>query len=338
MQEFHIQWHITSRCNLKCRHCYQDDFTGSEELNWPQLKLVCDNVLEAMRKENKRLTIALTGGEPFLKKELWDIIDYLSNSPHVLNISIITNGTIIDENISKAPGYPLLGEIYVSLDGVDAGTNDDIRGKGSFDKTMRNIERLRSCGFSVFIMYTLLNRNINEAEKLLDFCKYLDVNGFILERFIPLGHGRKFKEELITVQQLNGLYKTIFSQCGVDYDEEKGAAYHALKVELDPGDKNSRELFGAECIVAKDGCALLPDGRVLPCRRFFYPLGNLLKDSLADIWRDSSVLNELRDRKKLKGACRECKIKECRGCRALAHSLTGDYLSEDPLCRLILQR
>ena len=330
MKEFYIQWHIASRCNLRCSHCYQDGFSGEDELGWPDLKRISDNVLEAMKKENRRLTVALTGGEPFLKKELWDLIDYLSNSKYVLNISIITNGTVIDKNISRVRQYPLLEEIYVSLDGIKPETNDNIRGKGTFGKTLDNIKILKSHGLAVFIMFTLLENNIKEAEGLSEFCRSLSVDGYILERFIPLGQGKKIMDELVTPEQLNNLYRAIFNQCGLKYSEADGAKYHALKVE-------SGNLYGAECIVGKDGCAILPDGTMLPCRRFYYPLGNLLKESFLDIWQNSEVLNKLKDRNNLKGNCRDCEIKECSGCRAMAHAVTGDYLSPDPLCRLVHQ-
>jgi len=280
-----------------------------------------------MKKEDRRLRVALTGGEPFLKKELWGLIDYLSNSKYVLNISIITNGTVIDENISDVRQYPLLEEIYVSLDGIGPETNDDIRGNGAFNKAVENIKILKSYDLSVFIMFTLFKNNIREAGKLHDFCKHLSLDGYILERFIPLGRGKKIMDELVTPQQLNNLYRTIFNQCGLRYNKADGAKYHALKAE-------SGNLYGAECIVGKDGCAILPDGTVLPCRRFYHPLGNLLKESLVDIWEKSEVLNKLKDRNNLKGACRDCGIEECSGCRALAHALTGDYLWQDPLCRL----
>jgi len=207
-----------------------------------------------------------------------------------------------------------------------------------FEKTLRNIKLLKANDLSVFIMFTLLRCNINEAEDLLDFCRKNSVDGFILERFIPLGQGLKAKDELLVPEEFNKLYKSIFSQCGLDYSEEDGAKYHALKVELKGGAGNVSGLYGAECIVGKDGCALLPDGTVLPCRRFNYPLGNLLKEPLSGILANSEVLNKLKQRENLAEPCRSCSIKECQGCRALAYALTGDYLSFDPLCRLISKK
>jgi radical SAM protein with 4Fe4S-binding SPASM domain len=336
MQEFHIQWHITSRCNLRCIHCYQDSFTGDDELEWRALRSICDNVLHALEQQKRSLSIALTGGEPFLKKELWHTIDYLYKSPAVSKITVITNGTIIDRHLSSILDYPLM-DVYVSLDGIDSQTNDAIRGEHVFDKVLANIQLLKSHGISVFLMFTLLRRTIQTMGGVVNFAKALSVDGCILERFIPLGYGKNIKEDCVTVHQLNDLYRTIFNQCRLTYTEEQAAMYHALKIELDESGDATPHLYGAECIVAEDGCALLPDGTVLPCRRFWHPLGNLLEQPFEAIWRNSEVLVTLRDRTNLQGSCRDCRIKACRGCRALAHATTGNYCAPDPLCRLPLR-
>jgi len=336
IQEFHLQWHITARCNLRCLHCYQDTFAGEGELDWKGLKQVCDNILDGMKKQDRRLTVTLTGGEPFLKKELWAIIDYLCGSPYVANIGIITNGFLTGDNVRQIKDYPLISDIYISLDGASRETNDSIRGKGSFDASLKGIRLLKSFNLPVFIMYTLLERNMNEAAQLLDLCKELSADGFILERFIPLGQSVRAKNELIGPRRLEALYERIFGQCGAEYGREDSARFHALKVEIDKS--GAADLYGAECITARDGCALLHDGTVLPCRRFYYPIGNLTTQPLAAIWKDSAVLDEIRRKSNLKGDCRDCGIGECRGCRALAFATTGDYLSPDPLCRLVLQK
>lgn len=336
MREFHIQWHITARCNLRCLHCYQDTFAGEGELDWKGLKQVCDNILGAMKRLRRRLTITLTGGEPFLKKELWAIVDHLCNSPHVLNINIITNGLLAGDNIRRIKDYPLISDIHVSLDGVSRETNDSVRGKGSFEAALKNIQLLWSFNVPVFIMYTLLERNMDEAAQLLDFCKRHSVDGFILERFVPLGRGLLAKNELIGPRALEALYERICNQCGAEYSREGSARFHALKAEI--GKSGAPDLYGAECITAKDGCAVLHDGTVLPCRRFYYPVGNLTAQPLDAIWKDSVMLDKIRSKSNLKGGCRDCGIGECRGCRALAFATTGDYLSPDPLCRLVLQK
>ncbi|MFH0806961.1 MAG: SPASM domain-containing protein [Elusimicrobiota bacterium] len=87
-------------------------------------------------------------------------------------------------------------------------------------------------------------------------------------------------------------------------------------------------------MVAKDGLALLPDATVLPCRRFNIPVGNLQTDSLENIWSNSKLLNDLRNKQNLKGKCGKCGVSDCIGCRAMVYALTGDYLAEDFHCWL----
>jgi AdoMet-dependent heme synthase len=91
-------------------------------------------------------------------------------------------------------------------------------------------------------------------------------------------------------------------------------------------------LYGAECIVGKDGMALLPDGTVFPCRRLNIPIGNLLETPLDQLWQQSEVLENIRTKKKLQGKCGTCAILDCFGCRAMTYALTGDYLAADPHC------
>jgi len=72
---------------------------------------------------------------------------------------------------------------------------------------------------------------------------------------------------------------------------------------------------------------------VLPCRRLHVPIGNVRDDSLRQLWATSEVLQALRDRSFYKGKCAHCsRWANCRGCRAIAHAVTGDYLAEDPGC------
>jgi len=335
MTDFHIQWHITDACNLRCIDCYQENHTTSNDLNITQLKSVCDNIISAMAIWKRRATIALTGGEPLLKKELWDVIEYLNSSEYVHELSIITNGTFIDNFIPKLKEYKKLNKIYISLDGVTVGTNDLVRGEGTFKKTVDNIKILMTNDIPVTIMYTVLRHNFYEAKLMHEIAKNLKVDGYIVERFIPLGQGRKIIDEVISGEQIEDLFKHIINLCDSEYSPGEVIKYHALMVKFNhvrPGYPDS--CFGAECIVGRDGMAVLPDGTVLPCRRFNMPLGNILEKSLDDIWSHSEVLENLRDKKNIKGKCGSCEIKECIGCRAMTYALTGDYLQEDPHCYL----
>ncbi len=80
---FYIQWHITNVCNLRCQHCYQDDFSKKTDLDWARLKKISDNLLNSMREWKKEACIHLTGGEPLLKPELFPLLNDLNQQSMV---------------------------------------------------------------------------------------------------------------------------------------------------------------------------------------------------------------------------------------------------------------
>lgn len=337
-REFHIQWHITDVCNLRCLHCYQDSFSKETELSFPTLQLICDNLFDTMKKWNAKLTVAITGGEPFLKEDVWDLLHYLDSSDTVSSLSIITNGTIIYRCLSelekKDKKYRKLDKLLISLDGVSEKMNDSIRGVGVFKSVISNIRLVKErLDIPIYLMFTLLRRNQQEALELLDFVQSFNLSGFIIERFIPLGRGKQLIDEVVSHLELNELYASIFSQCKVEYEPQKIIKYRALQVKFEPY-SSEPSLLGAECIVGADGCALLPDGTVLPCRRFYLPIGNLLTTSLAELWNTSYLVNNIRNKRFYKGKCGSCDISDCFGCRAMTYTLTGDYFASDLHCWL----
>ncbi|MDI6783432.1 MAG: radical SAM/SPASM domain-containing protein, partial [bacterium] len=190
---------------------------------------------------------------------------------------------------------------------------------------------VKQLGFPVVIMFTLLKRNVEEAKFVIDFAKKHLIDGIIFERFIPLGQSKPLVTEIISGKELDGLYRYIFNQCDLDYNPDEMVKYRALQLQFED-DLVHPTVYGAECIVGKDGMAILPDGTVLPCRRFNLPIGNLLETPLVHLWQNSDVLLNIRNKKNYKGKCSSCTIPDCFGCRAMTYALTGDKFAEDPHC------
>lgn len=105
--------------------------------------------------------------------------------------------------------------------------------------------------------------------------------------------------------------------------------YRPLFCLLEPGAPH----VGAMCSVGINALTLLPDGTIYPCRRLPIRLGNVLEDNLFDVWYSSPVLWQARTPTNLKGRCSACEmVPVCRGCRAMALAVNGDWLAEDPQC------
>jgi radical SAM protein with 4Fe4S-binding SPASM domain len=327
---FHVQWHITNGCNLRCQHCYQEDFSREKDLDWAHLKKVSENLLSTLKEWGFSACIHLTGGEPFLKPELFTLLKHLDDHPEVEESGIITNGFFLgEEEIQTLSTFSKLKKIKISLDGATPETNDSIRGKGSFSKVIQSFYRIKDkTPFKIILMFTVMKRNFRELPDFIRFSQKLGVEGLIIERFIPWGRGRERRGEVLSKGDWNELVEKL---CDLFSVKEKNLllTFQAFQVVLG---KEDPELLGAPCVLGKDGLCILPNGEVLPCRRFPIPIGNLLKDPLKKIWGESELLASLRRKENLKGKCRECEWRECRGCRSLALALTGDYLAEDPHC------
>jgi len=329
-EQFHIQWHITNLCNLRCKHCYQDDFSKRNDLDWSGLKKVSDNLLATLQEWDKKACIHLTGGEPLLKPELFLLLDELNQKSPVEELGIITNGLLIDrDRIKKLSAFSKLKKIKISLDGADAETNDSIRQKGTFKKIIENFPLIkRENHLEIIFMFTVMRRNFRSLTSFFKLCQELGVNGFIIERFIPLGKGRDRMDEVLGKEEWRELIKMLSDLLSIE-DENSLLPYQAFQVSFHGKEP---ELLGAPCIIGKDGLCVMPEGNIFPCRRFPIPIGNLLNDSLKTIWEKSEILEKLRQKENLKGKCGRCEIKDCKGCRSLALSLTGNYFEEDPHC------
>jgi len=328
---FYIQWHITNVCNLRCQHCYQDDFSKKGELDGAALKKVSDHLFATMREWDRKTCIHLTGGEPLLKPELFSLLSDLDQQPMVEELGIITNGLTIDREMTRRlSSFSKLKKIKISLDGGDAKTNDSIRQKGTFDKVMRNLPLIQETGrFEILFMFTVMKRNFKNLPSLFKLCQDLGVNGLIIERFIPLGRGRKIMGEVLSKEEwreMIGMLLDFFPTVG---EEHPFLPYQAFQISF-KGEEP--ELLGAPCVIGVDGLCVMPEGSVFPCRRFPISIGNLLETPLKKIWEESDLLEKLRRKENLKGKCGICDMNECRGCRSLALALTGDCFEEDPHC------
>ena len=327
---FHIQWHITNLCNLRCKHCYQDDFSHRYDLDWRELKKISNNILGTLNQWNQTATIHLTGGEPLLKQELFSLLENLDQSPVVEELGIITNGLLFNQDvIQRLAKFSKLKKIKVSLDGADEETNDSIRQENTFKRVIRNISLIKKkSSFEIILMLTVMRRNVRSLSAFYKLSKELFIDGFIIERFIPLGKGRERMDEVLSKEEWRELVETLLNLFSI---EEKNAllSYQAFQVNFNGEEP---ELLGAPCVIGRDGLCIMPEGNIFPCRRFPIPIGNLLTHSLKEIWERSELLEKLRRKKNLKGGCGRCDMEDCRGCRSLAFALTGDYLEEDPHC------
>ncbi len=337
--DFGFQWHVTDRCNLRCTHCYQEEYSGSNELDIDGLKQIADEIIRTLSIWNKKGDIAITGGEPLVKRETFPLISYLEAADEVASLDILTNGTLVDETVvERIRVLQKIRCVQISLDGASAGSNDAIRGKGTFEKALAGVRLLRRSGISVNIMFTLQRRNMGDIPSIIDLAVAEGISSLTIERFVPTGSGAKIRDELLTPEEIKRTFGYISERAEKNRDgltsiSRSRPLWAMCNRGSNDKDIPSKDAAGGICSIGLDGLCILPDATVLPCRRLPIPIGNLKNDSLLKIWHTSDLLWEIADKRNLKGKCNSCEyINRCSGCRAMAYACTGDYLAEDPQC------
>ena len=329
VDEFYFQWHITERCNRRCRHCYQNGHP-TQELPIADLELILGYMDEALRKWNRRGSLSLTGGEPFLRQsELFALMTKVDNLNSFDYYDLLTNGSLISDDIAQGlKSHSKLRRVQVSLEGSTPEINDAVRGEGSYTETLETIRRMKKHGLTMSVMTTISRLNYRDVPALVQLLEYEGVDSFALERLIPEGKGKELQDELLTSDELESLYESVYEMA-----LRKGSMhillYRPLFTLVAPHDPT----VGALCSAGNNALTIMPDGTVYPCRRLPIPIGNVLSDGIFAIWYDSDILWNLRNLENLKGKCHDCELlASCRGCRAMAYACLGDYMTEDPQC------
>lgn len=355
-----VVWNITGRCNLRCKHCYEDAGILSKGL--PQ-ELTEDEKIQVMEEITKTNipTFAFAGGEPLMDPVFWKLAEIGKKAG--LYMSINTNGTLITEEIAeklKEIGFAYYG---VSVDGASAMVHDSFRGvKGCFEKTLKGIKNLIKVGEAkkVCISFTVTKENMNEIPKIIKMRNELGIRKIVLYNYIPCGRA-DFENDL-NCEEREELFKLFYKDlesgnecllttapqfgryCKQMY--EKGYGNHTILGHFSSGSveklENLVELIGG-CGAGRAYIGIQPDGRITPC--VFMPdvtigkikqNGKIKKEHLIEIWEKSEVLKTIRERRNHPEIC-GCKGKYfsvCGGCVARSYAYFGNFLSPDPGCVL----
>lgn len=189
-----IQVSLTYRCNLKCKMCgIANLLSQKEELSTKQIFHIID---EAKSYGIKK--ILFTGGEPFLREDIFKICEY-SYKKGLISI-ITTNGMMIDDNLTQAIAESGISHIHFSLDGLEE-TNDFSRGRGVFKKIIEGIsilneKRINGRFFSIGVACTVMNSNVRELSEIvalsdglnvdiINFQPLIDDNASFMDRDLP---------------------------------------------------------------------------------------------------------------------------------------------------------
>jgi len=336
---FFTQWHLTERCNLRCTHCYQEG-SATSEMDFDEIKGAFADVREMLESWSDLYEIQfqssfnITGGEPFLRRDLFSILD--EGAAGGFELYLLTNGTLIDAQNARSLRDAGIKGVQVSLEGPKE-VHEAVRGKDSFGRALEGIGHLVDQKIPVTLNVTLSEVNVDHFAAIMDLAADLRVPNVGFSRLVPSGRGIGLLGSMLAADRLEDAYGKIFSDSREGLEVVTGDPVAAQMGEgVAPDEAESVPNGG--CAAGVSGLTILPDGTITPCRRLNIPIGNILGDSLREVWATSDVLQSLRTKSAYKGKCGSCaRWSSCRGCRAIAYAYSlsrgeADILAEDPQC------
>lgn len=318
MKKHVLQWHIIHNCNLRCKHCYQDDYKS--QMSFDDMKKIFNQYVFFCKKNNYRGHINFTGGEPFLSPYLYEMLDLCEKNG--ITFGVLTNGTLINSDVvARLAAYNKLSFVQISVDGVKK-THDEIRGEGNFDKAFDALKMLKKSGIQTMVAFTCHKENYQELQKVIRLVRRKKIDRFWVDRLIPMGSN---KEMILSTDE----YKKVIKILTKESKKTRRTVVHlnrALQF-LEGGEAYYRCSAGISLLT------ILADGTLLPCRRFPIEIGNVLGKNIDDLCANSEVINDLKTNR-IPKACTKCvRANKCEGgAKCLTYALTGDYHGKDVNC------
>lgn len=322
--------HTNDSCNLRCSHCLVS--SGPEGRGGLPAEVLSSAVDQAAELEVER--VFLTGGEPFLRQDLFAVIEHVTRR-HSLELVILTNATLAGQERLR-PALEGLDRkkvrFQVSLDGATASENDALRGSGSFERAAAGLRLLSELGFETALTAVPCRSNLAALARLPALAKSLGASAFHLMWPHRRGRALSMLDDVPSAQELIALARATREAAraaGIRFDNQESALLRANAV---PGVKNDLGMAGVESLCLSADGLLYPSAATanepaLAVGRFDGTR------PLLEVWQSSEVVRRLRELSLLHNpAAREDPLRFITGGGDLEHAYfwSGSFSGEDP--------
>jgi radical SAM/SPASM domain protein of ACGX system len=333
---FAIQWHITDVCDQRCKHCYIFSEGHGQLISstFTQMKECLKNILDFCERIDRTPYIYLTGGDPILHPDFWELLKLFSQNK--IRFCIMGNPFhLTDEVCAKMKELGCV-KYQLSLDGLEQ-THDMFRKRGSFKTTLEKIKVIKNSGMWCAVMTTVSKTNMQEIPELIDLVDSLGVDVYAVGRYCPTSTQKAYDPDIHIPPEE---YKNFLQKCWEKYEQHKDSkTTFQLKDHLwalflyEKGLYNPQPCDGIldGCNCARNHITILPNGDVFACRRMDSKVGNAFTESLYDIWVGENM-ESYRQYDKFE-KCSKCNLLSvCRGCPAVTYGYTHNFYAPDPQC------
>jgi AdoMet-dependent heme synthase len=328
-------WEVTQACHLSCDHCRADAQPDRhpDELTTDEGK----RLLEDAAAFGEGQLVVLSGGDPLVRDDVAELVAY--GDELGLRMTMTPSGTrsLSTERI-EALADAGLERIAVSLDGASAGSHDAFRGEtGSFAETIRAVEDARDAGIPVQVNTTVCRETVGELPAIRSLVSELGPVLWSVFFLVPIGRGRVL--EPIDPAEADAVMRWL---AAVAEEEPFGLktteAPHYRRVVAQRSADDASDADGGKGgrtgVIAGDGFAFVSHtGEVYPSGFLPQSVGSVREQPVHELYRETPLFRELRNRDALEGKCGACPYRTiCGGSRSRAYAHTGDPLASDPLC------
>jgi radical SAM protein with 4Fe4S-binding SPASM domain len=345
-------WEATIKCNLACAHCRRLESNEAvvTDLSTSQGKALIEQLAELGKGQPMMPVLVFSGGEPLCRDDIFELVGYAKSLG--LSPALATNGTMVDAAIAQKIVDSGIVRVAVSLDGATAEVHNKLRQlEGSFEKAIEGINALHKKQVPFQINITLTRHNAGQLDDVYELAESLGAVALHVFMLVPVGCGvllaetdmlspEQYEQKLVDICRLDkggGLQVKV--TCGPHYERvirQAGLYQSRLKTGRSAGSIPGRSGHsGASkgCLAGLGVLFVSHQGDVFPCGYLPVNCGNVLKETLSQIWYNNKDLARMRESSGLEGKCGLCGYRQiCGGCRGRAYAATGNYMAEEPFC------
>jgi len=328
-----VYWEVTRACDLACRHCRAEAVARRHpgELDTGEAL----RVLRDLTSGEKPPHLVLTGGDPFKRPDLFQLIEAARTLG--LGVSVSPSATpLVTPDIIRRLKDAGVEAISLSLDGSTAERHDAFRGvEGTFQRTL-DAAAMAAAVDLPFQINTLVSRQtLPDLPAIYELARGLSASRWSLFFLIQVGRGTVLEQ--ISAEQCEGIMTWLAGLPRGRPHVTTTEAPHYRRVVAEVAG-----MRGGHGAGIRDGNGIMfisHTGDVYPSGFLPIAVGNVRSESPLTIYRDAELLQQLRDPDRFDGLCGECAFRwECGGSRARAYAASGDPLGEDPLCLRVAER
>lgn len=326
-----LAWETTKACPLACPHCRASavENRDNEELSTEEGYKMLESAAEA-----GKCIIIFSGGEPLLRPDLEKLAAKAVELGHKPVVSCNDGSLLTDERIKSLSAAGIKHFSFSMHSETEEGHDGFVRKVGAYKNALAAFQRIKDNGLTFQINTTVLPSNYKSLDNIMKWVISLGASAWHLFFIVPTGRAASGSDEVVLSTETTNKVLEHISDLS-DRNEIP------IKVTCAPQYAQLRAAkglpsgsHGRSCMAGNGFIFVSWKGEVKPCGYFDLVVGNVREQPLANIYKESQILKDMREQTRLNGSCGICRFKTvCGGCRARAYAVNGDYMSTDPNCK-----